>query len=138
MCKILLIPYFILDLVVFLCMLGHFQSWFTGNFLSDCRHGHSAVVTNINYHISKRSEYRLSTEFQPIQLIFPLLSEIAWGKLARHCLKIDYCKLEYNPQVPFNDTRFVIIEIYDERMEEGHTLHAEFCISIDCHIDDHD
>lgn len=49
-----------------------------------------------DYHGSKWSEYRLSTELIPINIVFPTFLEIAWAKLQRHCLKIDHYKILVN------------------------------------------
>lgn len=64
------------------------------------------------YHVSKRSESRLSNELQPIQLVFAQLAEIASTKLTGHCLKINHYKIEYNLQVSFNATGLVLVEIH--------------------------
>ncbi|XP_039118464.1 uncharacterized protein LOC120254413 [Dioscorea cayenensis subsp. rotundata] len=82
-----------------------------------------------------RSEYRLTTDLTPINLVFPSFSELAWAKVQGHSLQVDHCRIEYNPQVPFNATGLVVVEIHDERVDIGHTLQAEYCFPIACQID---
>lgn len=60
---------------------------------------------------------------------------MAWAKVQRHNLRVDHCRIEYNPQVSFNATGLVIIEIHDKWVEVGHTLQAEYCFLIACQID---
>lgn len=91
------------------------------------------MVTD-KYHKSKRSEYRISSSYQTIGMQFPSLPSTAYHFLKRRCLKIDHCQIEYNPQVPFNATGNVRVEIHDTRLNLDQTLQAEFTFPIISHI----
>lgn len=71
-----------------------------------------------------------ATDIQPFVLYY-----FYEAKVQRHSLRVDHCRIEYNPQVPFNAIGLVVVEIHDERVEVGHTLQAEYCFSIACQID---
>jgi hypothetical protein len=49
-------------------------------------------------------------------------------------MKIDHCQIEYHPQVPFNATGTMRVEIHDTRLHLDDTLQAEYTFPIIAHI----
>lgn len=86
------------------------------------------------YHKSKRFEYKISNSYQTIAMQFPSLTATTYHLLRRRCMKIDHCQIEYHPQVPFNATGTVRVEIHDTRLHLDATLQAEYTFPIISHI----
>nr|QGA69824.1 movement protein [Ocimum golden mosaic virus] len=97
---------------------------------------HTSFVVE-GYHASNRSEYKLSTDVNHINLAFPSVLQTGLSAIRQRCLRIDHIVLEYRSQVPMNAQGTVIVEIHDTRLLEGDTKQAEFTIPIKCNCNIH-
>nr|ACC78672.1 movement protein [Gossypium punctatum mild leaf curl virus]ACC78674.1 movement protein [Gossypium punctatum mild leaf curl virus]ACQ65839.1 BC1 [Gossypium punctatum mild leaf curl virus [Gossypium lobatum]]ACQ65845.1 BC1 [Gossypium punctatum mild leaf curl virus [Gossypium stocksii]] len=93
--------------------------------------------SNTAYLRSERVEYELTNDSTEVKLSFPSILDNKISLLKGHCCKIDHIVLEYRNQVPINATGHVIIEIHDQRLNDGDSKQAEFTIPVQCNCNLH-
>nr|QDH06720.1 MP protein [Cotton leaf curl Alabad virus]QDH06722.1 MP protein [Cotton leaf curl Alabad virus] len=93
--------------------------------------------SNTAYLRSERVEYELTNDSTDVKLSFPSILDNKISLLKGHCCKIDHIVLEYRNQVPINATGHVIIEIHDQRLNDGDSKQAEFTIPVQCNCNLH-